>query len=93
MASACFYILYAGITNTFNTILYVSIFLITLEILILVYNKWTCPLTPLIGKYTNDRNDNFDIYLPNCLAKYNKKIFGTIFCIGIILVIINWLKN
>lgn len=92
MASASFYILYAGITNTFNLTLYISIILLILETLILMFNKWTCPLTPMARKYTKEKSDNFDIYLPNWLAKYNKFIFGTIFCTGMILVIINWIR-
>lgn len=91
MAAASFYILYAGITNTFDIILTISIILLVLETITLLINKWTCPLTPLAGKYTSNRKDNFDIYLPNWLAKYNKFIFGTIFTIGLLLVLINWI--
>ena len=93
MALGSFYILYAGITNTFNIILYISLILLIVETLVLLFNKWTCPLTPLAKKYTKDRKDNFDIYLPNWLAKYNKIIFGVIFIIGITLVILNWIKS
>ncbi|MFT7189365.1 MAG: hypothetical protein ACI9AV_002644, partial [Sediminicola sp.] len=32
--------------------------------------------------------DNFDIFLPNWLAKYNKVIFTTLFIIGLGLVLI-----
>ena len=93
MAAATLYILYAGITNTFNFTLMISIILLTLESVTLIFNKWTCPLTPMAKKYTSDRKDNFDIYLPNWLAKHNKIIFGTLFVIGIILVLINWLMR
>lgn len=93
MAFASFYILYAGITNTFNIILFISIILLFIETMVLLFNKWTCPLTPLAKKYTSNRNDNFDIYLPNWLAKHNKIIFGLIFAIGMILVIFNWIRS
>lgn len=92
MASATLYIFYAGITNTFNYIVLVSIILMSLEIVVLVYNKWTCPLTPIARKYTTDTKDNFDIYLPNWLARYNKIIFGSIFIIGMVLVIFNYFR-
>lgn len=92
MVSATFYILYAGVTSTFNSILFVSIILLFVEILVLLLNKWTCPMVTLAEKYTSERSYNFDIYLPNWLAKNNKTIFGTIFVIGITLVIINWVK-
>lgn len=89
MASATVYILYAGITNTFSTWLWVAIGLLLFESTILLANRWTCPLTPVAMKYTADRNDNFDIYLPRLAAKYNKAIFGTLFVVGLILVISN----
>lgn len=90
MALATLYILYAGLTNTFDIFLYISIALLTAETIVLILNKWTCPLTPIARNYTDDRKDNFDIYLPEGLARYNKIIFGSIFVIGIILVILNY---
>jgi hypothetical protein len=89
MASAAFYILYAGLTKTFNSWLYVSVALLVLESIILMLNKWTCPLTPMAMKYTPNTNSNFDIYLPEIIAKYNKHIFGSIFLVGLLLVVIN----
>lgn len=93
MVSACFYILYAGLTNTFDLILVISIILLTLETLVLILNKWTCPFTPLAQKYTTEKSHNFDIYIPSWLAKYNKLIFGIIFAVGIMLVIFNWIAR
>lgn len=93
MASAIFYTVYAGITNTFNNLLYISIGLILLETLTLAINRWSCPLTPIAKNYTKDRKDNFDIYLPEWLARHNKTIFTALFLIGLILVIINWVRR
>jgi hypothetical protein len=45
-------------------------------------NRRRCPLTDLAGRYTEERTDNFDIYLPLWLARRNKTIFGTIFAVG-----------
>jgi hypothetical protein len=92
MAAAAFYILYAGVTGTFDWILLISIMLLIVETIVLIVNKWTCPLTPMAEKYTSDREDNFDIYLPEWLAKYNKMIFGTVFVVGLILVVVNWIN-
>ena len=93
MAAASFYILYAGVAKTSSKLLWVCIALLILETIILLINKWTCPLTPIARRYTKERQDNFDIYLPLWLAKYNKLIFGTIFAIGIVLVIANLLNR
>lgn len=93
MALAAIYILYAGLTNTFDLLLLVSISLLIMETLVLLINRWTCPLTPLARKYTSDQKDNFDIYLPEWLAKHNKIIFGTISIFGLFLLLINWISG
>jgi len=36
--------------------------------------------------------DNFDIYLPNWVARHNKTIFGTLFIINQLFVLWCWLK-
>lgn len=88
MAGASFYILYCGISGRRDIVLWVSIGLLILETLVLLANRWTCPLTPIAMKYTDNRQDNFDIYLPIAIARYNKFIFGSIFLLGLALVII-----
>ena len=65
---------------------------VTVECLILVVNGMRCPLTPIAARYTNDRADNFDIYLPLWLARYNKQIFGTLFVAGLIFSLLWWLR-
>ena len=54
------------------------------EVLVLVVNRWRCPLTDLAARYTDDRRANFDIYLPRWLAANNKRIFGSIFAAGVV---------
>lgn len=45
-----------------------------MEGITLLIFKFFCPLTILAQKYSNSTKDNFDIYLPNWLARHNKKI-------------------
>ena len=61
------------------------------ECLVLAINRGRCPLTPLAARYTEDRADNFDIYLPRWLARHNKAIFGTLFLGAELLVLWRWL--
>ena len=68
-----------------TTVILVGIVL--LECAILVANGMRCPLTPIAARYTDDRSDNFDIYLPLLLARYNKEIFGTLFLAGVLFAI------
>lgn len=55
-----------------------------LEVAVLVFNRMRCPLTDVAGRYTTDRHDNFDIYLPLWLARHNKVIFGGLYFAGIV---------
>lgn len=55
---------------------------VLIEALIVVINGWRCPLTAVAARYTSDRRDNFDIYLPLWLARYNKLIFGPLWLAG-----------
>lgn len=52
---------------------------VLLETLVLLVNRWSCPLTGVAARYTQDRDPNFDIFLPLWLARNNKLIFGTLY--------------
>lgn len=67
--------------------------IVAVECLILLVNGMRCPLTPWAARYTDDRADNFDIYLPLWLARYNKQIFGTLYLIGVAYVVYVWLRG
>ncbi len=64
---------------------------VTIEVLIILLNGWRCPLTPIAARYTNDRRDNFDIFLPVWLARHNKAIFGWLFAAGVLFTLVQWL--
>ncbi len=68
----------------------VLIGVVLIEVLILVINRLRCPLTDVAAKYTNNRNDNFDIYLPIWLARHNKVIFGSLFLGGAMFTFVRW---
>jgi len=68
----------------------VSIIIVTVEVAVLVWNRFKCPLTDVAARYTDDRRDNFDIYLPLWLARYNKHIFGSLFAAGVLFTLIQW---
>ncbi len=64
--------------------------LVLLECLVLVSNRWRCPLSDLAARYTPETRDNFDIYLPNWLARHNKTIFGILFIAGGLFALARW---
>lgn len=55
-----------------------------LEVAVLVANRMKCPLTDVAERYTSNRQDNFDIYLPLWLARHNKQVFGGLYVAGIL---------
>lgn len=67
--------------------------LVLLECGVLALNGGRCPLSDLAQRFTTDRADNFDIYLPNWLARYNKAIFGTLFAVGELMVLRYWIED
>ena len=54
-----------------------------LEVLVLLLNRMRCPLTDVAARYTPEREDNFDIYLPLWLARNNKRVFGGLYVLGV----------
>lgn len=71
---------------------FVLIGFVMLEVLVLVANRFRCPLTNVAARYTEDRRDNFDIYLPLWVARYNKQIFGSVYVAGIIYTVVLWIN-
>ena len=67
--------------------------IVLLECGVVAANGGRCPLTDWAARFTNDRADNFDIYLPNWLAQHNKVIFGLLFVAGELVVLGYWLRE
>jgi hypothetical protein len=84
------YILYSGITGNITGFTWISIGLIIGEGLLLLIFKMFCPLTLLARKYSDSEKSNFDIFLPEWLAKYNKEIFTSIYVLGVALVLLRY---
>lgn len=87
-----FYMLYAAITNKLDKWLWIGYGLFVLEGLVLLLFKFFCPLTVMARKYSGSTKENFDIYLPNWLAKYNKLIYTSILGVIVIITVYQLLK-
>jgi hypothetical protein len=58
---------------------------VLIECAVLMLNHWRCPLTDVAGRYTSDRADNFDIYLPLWLARHIQgDLWRSVCCRGVI---------
>ncbi|SFE88714.1 hypothetical protein SAMN05518672_111171 [Chitinophaga sp. CF118] len=82
-----FYLFYAVISNKIDKLVWIGVGIILIEGCILLIFKNKCPLTIIARRYSNSTKDNFDIFLPNWLAKYNKLIYTIIFILIVILLI------
>jgi hypothetical protein len=60
------------------------------EVLVLAVNGWRCPMTSMAARRTDERRENFDIYLPIWLARHNKLIFGALYIAGICFAFLQW---
>jgi len=81
-----FYLFYAAVIGKIDKWVWICLGLIGFETIILLMFRMMCPLTVMARKYSNSTKDNFDIYLPNWLARHNKLIYSII--VGIILIIL-----
>ncbi|MEZ4690564.1 MAG: hypothetical protein R3A12_10420 [Ignavibacteria bacterium] len=65
----------------------IGLSLFLLEGIILIIFKNYCPLTLIARKYSDSDKDNFDIYIPEWLARYNKQIYSGLLIVIIIILI------
>lgn len=79
------YLFYAVIAGKIDKWVWIGLGLIAIECLVLVIFKNICPVTVLARRYSSSKKDNFDIYLPNWLAKNNKLIYTVIVAFVLIL--------
>lgn len=86
------YVVYSGITGRITSFTWISIGLVLVEGLVLLIFKMFCPLTVIARRYSDSKKANFDIFLPEWLAKYNKEIFTSIYVIGVVLVLLRYFR-
>jgi hypothetical protein len=63
---------------------------VAVEVAVLALNAWQCPLRGVAGRYTADRRDGFDIFLPPWLARNTMPIFGPLFAGGLLATGVLW---
>jgi len=82
-----FYLLYAAIYNRINTWVWIGVGLVILEGLVLLSFKWMCPLTVMARHYSDSTDDNFDIFLPQWLARHTKLIYTSLFFLALLILL------
>ena len=79
------YLYYAVLMDQIGILFWLGIGAFALEFVILLIYGWSCPLTYWARKYSDSDKDNFDIYLPNWLARHTKTIYSTLIIILLII--------
>ncbi|MDB5271298.1 MAG: hypothetical protein JWP58_4338 [Hymenobacter sp.] len=80
------YVLYSGLANKLTTYTWVASGLVLAEGGVLLLFHGRCPLTILARKYSHSERANFDIFLPEWLARHNQVVFTIIYAVGLVLV-------
>ncbi|MBX2969093.1 MAG: hypothetical protein KF803_06960 [Cyclobacteriaceae bacterium] len=87
-----FYLLYAVITNRIDRWVWIGLGCFAVEGLVLLIFKNFCPLTLWARKYSSSTRHNFDIYIPNWLARYNKPIYSSLLAVVIVILIFQLMR-
>jgi hypothetical protein len=90
MVVGIFYILYSGITKTYNIWLYVSLLLLAVETIVYFGNGQKCPFTDLAKACGDSKGYVGDVFLPKRVADNTFYFFGTLLLIGIVVLILNY---
>jgi hypothetical protein len=72
---------------------WIGLGLFVLEGIILLLFKMRCPLTVMARKYSDSTRDNFDIFLPNWLAKNTKRIYTGLLVVVVIILVCRLILN
>lgn len=89
MVVSIFYILYAGLTRTFNTWLYIALTLLTIESMVFVGSGLRCPMTNLAKKYGDSKGYVGDMFFPEKYTKYTFRLFGALFGLGLLILLLD----
>lgn len=79
------YLIYAVAMDRIDHWVWICLSLFVLEGVVLLVFKYRCPFTILAHRYSDSSRDNFDIYLPNWLAKYTKVIYTGLLVIVVLI--------
>jgi hypothetical protein len=87
--SACvLFTLYSGVVGPVSSWTWVAIVSLAIEGVVLAASGWTCPLTLLAERQGETRGSVADIFLPKPLADRIFPVCGTLYGVGLVLVLL-----
>jgi hypothetical protein len=84
MIACLCYIFYCILAKRYDWTLLIALGAIVVEGLVLMFNRCTCPFTPLAEKYGAASGSVTDLYVPLWCARNTFKIATTVFVIEVI---------
>lgn len=75
LSSMVFYLLYAVLADRMDRWFWNGLGLIGLEVAVLLVFRLSCPLTVVARRYSGSTQANFDIHLPEWLARHNRATY------------------
>ena len=88
-----FYLLYSAVADRITGWTWFCLLLILGEGIVLLLSGNVCPITTVARYYSSSSKDNFDIFLPNWLAKYNKQIYTVIVIVAVLILVFRLFDN
>ncbi len=85
MSSALVYILYSGVTGTYNWVLLFAIAAILVEGVVLIFNRFRCPLANLARRYGDKKGSVTDMFYPKWFVPHVFRVSTVLFVIGLVL--------
>ena len=93
MTICLFYILYCGITETYNWLLLFAIGAILLEGLALILNNWRCPMTTLAERLGAEKGSVTDMFLPKWMSRHIFRVSPILFAAELVLLVFRYLTE
>lgn len=93
MAACLLYILYCGLSATFNWLLLIAIGAITIEGVVLILNGWQCPFTLLARRYGVVKAEVTDLFMPEVISRHTFKFSTVLFICEIVLLVVRYVAG
>lgn len=87
MAVAVLTVIYCGVVDRLDWLLWTSLGLVVVECVVFVGNGMVCPLTNMAKAHGAEKGYVFDAFLPERWTRYTPAVFGALFGIGLLLVL------
>lgn len=87
MANATLYVFVAGVMGLHDGVVWTAVGLVALEAVVFFGNGMRCPLTTLAQKYGDPSGHVGDTLFPEACTRYTFRVFGTLFVVGLLLIL------